>query len=367
MIQRPRSVVQRPWSIGLGSGPLLRGILLGACLLCSGLALPTAARQDDSTRAGTASRVETIPARVAALGRLEPGEGVVELGAPLGDRVLQVLIEEGERISQGQLLVELHSVEERRARHATRQAQRDEAAQLLRRARRTGPLAVRSAEAEVRRLKAALALAESDLERTAALVDEEVVPARDLENQQTVVATARAEVARGEANLELERSERRLAIRQANASLATAEAQLAAAAVEVAQSELRSPIDGQVLDILAYASEPTDGGAVMRLGETERMYAVAEVYETDARFVAAGQRATIRSQALPAELAGTVESVSNLVHRNDVLGIDPAADTDSRVMEVRIRLDGAAPADRFVYLQVDVEIDVEMDRRESAQ
>ena len=111
--------------------------------------------------------------------------------------------------------------------------------------------------------------------------------------------------------------------------------------------------------VIVYAGETTGEGPILRLGETGRMFAVAEVYETDARFVREGQRAVVTSPALPQDLHGEVVWRSRLVHKNDVLGIDPAADTDTRVMETRIRIDEADVAAGFVHLQVDVEIDIQ--------
>ena len=86
------------------------------------------------------------------------------------------------------------------------------------------------------------------------------------------------------------------------------------------------------------------------------MYAVAEVYETDVRRVRVGQPATVRSPALAEELRGRVERVGSMVFKNDVLGIDPTADKDSRVVEVRVRLDDSGLARDLIHLQVEVEI-----------
>jgi len=63
------------------------------------------------------------------------------------------------------------------------------------------------------------------------------------------------------------------------------------------------------------------------------------------------------SPALPKALHGKVKQRSRLVHKNDVLGVDPAADSDARVMEMRIQIEDAEVAGQFVHLQVDIEID----------
>ena len=109
--------------------------------------------------------------------------------------------------------------------------------------------------------------------------------------------------------------------------------------------------------------EATGIRPIVRMGKTQAMQAVAEVYHTDAGFVRAGQRARITSPALDGPLMGTVVSVGNLIFKNDVLNIDPTADVDSRVVEVRIRLDNSEAAAKLTYLQVNVEITVSGDMR----
>ena len=94
----------------------------------------------------------------------------------------------------------------------------------------------------------------------------------------------------------------------------------------------------------------------MELGRTDRMYAVAEVYETDITDVKVGQVATIRAPAMSTELTGKVERIALKVGRLDVVGTDPIAKTDARVVEVFILLDDSEAASRFTNMQVRVEI-----------
>jgi HlyD family secretion protein len=97
---------------------------------------------------------------------------------------------------------------------------------------------------------------------------------------------------------------------------------------------------------------------ILKMGNTAQMHAVAEVYETDIRFVREGQRASVRSPALASALTGKVVKIGNLIYKNDVLDVDPAANTDRRVVEVRIALDDGGEAARLTNLTVDVVIDV---------
>ena len=92
----------------------------------------------------------------------------------------------------------------------------------------------------------------------------------------------------------------------------------------------------------------------MQLGFRSSMYAVAEVYETDVGRVRVGQRARVSSPAFERALAGSVERIGLRIGRLDVLGTDPVADTDARVVEVEVQLDEPEPAARFTNLRVDV-------------
>ena len=96
---------------------------------------------------------------------------------------------------------------------------------------------------------------------------------------------------------------------------------------------------------------------ILELARTHRMYAIAEVYETDIARVAKGQRALITSPALAEPLTGVVEWVSLKVAKQDALGTDPAARKDARVVEVEVRLDDSAAAAALTNLQVEVLIE----------
>jgi HlyD family secretion protein len=69
--------------------------------------------------------------------------------------------------------------------------------------------------------------------------------------------------------------------------------------------------------------------------------AVAEVYESDISKVKVGQTATITSaaKAFDKEVRGNVSYVGQQIGKQDVLNTDPAADADSRVVEVKIVID----------------------------
>jgi HlyD family secretion protein len=89
------------------------------------------------------------------------------------------------------------------------------------------------------------------------------------------------------------------------------------------------------------------------------MYVVAEVYQTDIQKVKVGQKATITSNAFPGKIQGTVSKIGWQIDRQSIFSLNPAADTDRRIVEVKISINDPADSQRvarLTNLQVDVAI-----------
>jgi HlyD family secretion protein len=140
--------------------------------------------------------------------------------------------------------------------------------------------------------------------------------------------------------------------------VAVARASLARARAELVRARITSPASALVVDIHARPGERIGPEGLLELARVDRMYAIAEVYETDVGRVRAGQRARASSPALAGPLSGRVEWVRPKVEKQDEIGTDPAARKDARVVEVKILLDDAAAAAPFTNLQVEVEIEL---------
>ena len=120
---------------------------------------------------------------------------------------------------------------------------------------------------------------------------------------------------------------------------------------------MRAPTAGEVIQVYARRGERIGPNGIVDLGRTDKMYAVAEVYETDILHVRVGQSARIKSPALSQPLTGTVEQIGRRVGKLDLLSTDPTARTDARVVEVKVRLDDSKAVAGLTNLQVTVEID----------
>ncbi|MEJ2080240.1 MAG: efflux RND transporter periplasmic adaptor subunit [Acidobacteriota bacterium] len=373
-------------TIGSRKYVLLCGILLvGHWLSCGG---PNRSSLDGD---GQHESPAVHPrAAVAALGRVEPEDGFIQIATGLPDRVSSILVKEGDRVETNAALVVLESHDERqRARDLVRtqlaeaelrhrreselaRAQLAEAEASLDQARRLPPLDVEACRTEVDRLRIRKEEARKNLSRFDALAQRNSVSASEKERYEVAfqdsekaleIALTRLQEAKERETTELSEAEHR--VQTARAALAQAidssnigelKKKLTLAETQLDQTIICAPSAGEVLQVFAKPGEASAGSPLLLLGDTSRLCVVAEVDESDAAFVRKAQRAQISSRALPEAIPGSVESVGHVILRNNLRDLDPAARADRRVVEVRIRLDDPQAARRFLNLQVDVEI-----------
>ncbi len=114
--------------------------------------------------------------------------------------------------------------------------------------------------------------------------------------------------------------------------------------VDIEQTQLKSPIDGIVLQILVREGERPNSSGVINVGANQLMEALIEVYESDINRVQIGQAVDLISEngGFDGSLRGQVSLISPQVRQRRVLSTDPTGDADSRVVEVRVKLDNAS-------------------------
>ncbi len=330
---------------------------------------------------------------VAALGRLEPDGGILSIGGPAGQTLKSLLVEEGQSVSRDEPLAHLSSydllqAEVGRARSAVADAKEqltttdaysaalvEEAMTAVEQMGKPLDLEVQTLEAEVKLLRAHLDIAVKDRER---LEKSNQNSSDQLSRQKLVEQRAQRDLTAAEKRLEQLRESAQLRRAQSQAQLQTAianqkrlkqsipvetaEKSLTQAEAQLDQAIIRAPRDGKVLKILAREGAALGGQAILQLGDSRRMNVIAEVYETDVRYVHQGQTATISSAALPEELHGTVEKVLWTIERNTIRDLNPTAPEDLRVVEVEIRLDEEGVTkhhdllEKLINLQVHVRI-----------
>jgi HlyD family secretion protein len=160
-------------------------------------------------------------------------------------------------------------------------------------------------------------------------------------NYDTSVATTNQQIAAAQATLSKIAEVRPVDVQGAQAELARAQATARQAQAELTEAYVRAPIAGEILKVHTRAGESPGDKGIVEMGQTSQMVAVAEVYESDVRKLRVGQSATIKSEsgAFTQNLKGTVKYIGLQIGKQDVLNTDPAADSDSRVVEVKIAID----------------------------
>lgn len=274
---------------------LVAGFVLAVWELRSFLPFDFARGEDQQASADRQAReARPTSVAVAALGRIEPREGVIRVSGPSRIAVVigQLRVAKGDKVEAGDVLAVLDSYG--------------------------------SDQAVVDRLRAELKSAQRELARKRKLHSEGAIADSILEAEVLLRDVARAHLRHAEA--------------------------------ELARSTVRAPFDGQVLEIHARTGERVGPEGILELARTDEMYAIAEVYETDVRRIKVGQRAQVSSPALEAPIEGVVERVGMKIGKLDALSTDPAARMDARVVEVEIRLDDSEPVKGLTNLQVEVAI-----------
>jgi HlyD family secretion protein len=277
-------------------------------------------------------------AQVSALGRLEPWQGSLKLTAPTtpesnGGAVLaKLFVERGDTVKAGQLVAvtELATLAQAQVEQARQERQYQ--VQLAAATRSAAESAcVQSTVAS------GISKRRQDLLARKLSSDEDAQRAKgDADASRAACSAGRAQAA------------------AAAAAVAVADASLKRALAVQQRAFVRAPFAGRVLDIHARPGELVGHRGILELGRVDRMYAIAEVYETDISRVKVGQPATISSRALGRPLGGTVERIRQQVRKQDQLGTDPAARKDARIVEVEVRLDNSAAAAALTNLQVEV-------------
>lgn len=219
-----------------------------------------------------------------------PGEDL-QVGTDLGGTLVQVAVEEGQRVRRGQLL-------------ALVDPRRDEAA-------------LREARARLRELQADLAFQEAEQRRQEALHGQGIASRQALDQARTQADLARA--------------------RQDAAAASTERL-----GVTVAKLRILAPIDGTVLTRSAQAGETVAAGApLLRLARTDRLRIEAEIDEFDIAHIHPGLAVGIRADGQERRWRGRVEEIPDHVVGRRLKPQDPARPTDTRVLLVKVGLEQA--------------------------
>jgi HlyD family secretion protein len=281
----------------------------------------------------------------AAPGRVEPRDGEIRIGASALGRVVDVLVEAGDNVKGGDLLVRLDEAElEARARAAqaevqSRRKERDDVD-----ARNKTASEIRNAEDKVADAEEAFwsarEAADALAAKSAATTEREAASAT-LEERRKALDDAMAELQRLKS--------------EANAPLPTRlESALAAARAERAVNEalreklrIRAPSDGTVLLVDVKPGQtvaPSAEFSLITLGDVSALRIKAEIEERDASKVKLDQTVSIKSDAFPdKEFEGKVINIAPSLTppKLGARGIRQRSDVD--VLEFTVEMPSETP------------------------
>jgi HlyD family secretion protein len=369
-----------------------RPVVLAACILALVAVVFGSYRMIFGSRTpADKSSIAEQRGNVAALGRIEPQSEIINLGAgSAADRLATLFVARGDTVKRDQVLGHLGGYDEQMAQYELYRAQLHEARLrleteiALNRARieaaevrqkeilELSPHRIAAQEATIAGLEAKLINDKDILDSNVQLMARGTATRRQTDDQRTLVLqdeanlkAARARLSELKRKFDIDQMDAAVQVRLARATLdrmqvefpvESLERQIDLAEARAKRLTLFAPIDGRILNVRIKPGEDIGTGPILTLGNTERMHAVAEVYETDIAQVRVGQAAKVSSRALSKPLGGKVIRIGNMVFKNDVLNVDPAARADARIIEVWIDLDDAPLAERLTNLTVDVVI-----------
>lgn len=295
--------------------------------------------------------------RIAAPGRIEGITETVEIRPRLSEAVIEVLVEDGDWVGEGDLLVRLDP--------DRFEAERKLAAAELRRAEADlRKLRNGARESEVDELRGLRDAALADLEgaeksyaRILRLEQGRAASGQTVDDHAARLKSARAAVEVAAARLTTIASPPRAEeVDAAEAVRDAARSRLELTEVAIARTEIRAPTDGQVLLVNARAGEltrPDQPEPLIHFADTSRIRVRAEVDEFDALRVAVGLPAIVRCDSMPGKrVAGDVVRVGPRVHRKGMFEDRPGGRLDAYLRDVWIELE---PGPRLpVGLPVDV-------------
>jgi HlyD family secretion protein len=263
-------------------------IFIAIGVLIAGAAAATAMMSggdEDLLEVQTATvKLETIVQKVNATGRIQP-KTQIRISADVSAKIIDLHVEEGQFVQEGELLVEL---DRERFEAAVESAEAN----------------VRSAQSNARLNEQNMLKAEKDFDRSRDLV------ARQLESQSSLDtnhAAYEVEVARYASSLDQ--------VEQARAALKQA-------ADDLSKTIIYSPMTGTISDLNKEQGEIAIGSAfqedvILVVADLTEMEAQVNVDENDIVGVEVGQTASVKVDALFGEtLTGTVYEIANTANMN---------------------------------------------------
>lgn len=284
----------------------------------------------------------------SAPGKVEPRNGEIKITAQAPGRIVEVLVKINDTVKAGDLLIRLDD-EEARARLRAALALAD-ARKRARDNTDVNRLADKRREADDKVFEARIALfrAREDLDEEAAKFRQGSSSAAKLDDARQKVRDAKTALLDARKQLRKAQSAKKIPLETTRESaLSAARAEVALTEAALRHTQIRAPVDGTVLDVIAKIGEmaiPSPQNVLLRFGDMTALRVRAEVEERDVGNVRVGQRVKVRSGAFPGkEFSGKVATRARTLGPNKIAAKGLRRPTDLDVLEALIDLDDMPP------------------------
>lgn len=297
---------------------------------------------------------------IFALGYLMPVGEVVTLAPTSGSRnatLMRLMVEEGDMVEAGQVLAIMDNEAQLSAQLVAAEATVTLREASLDQTKLNVAAGLAEARAELQRAQATAKLARQTYDRNEALLDRGTIPQATYDSAQAALNEALEAAASARATMTRFDSptiDDQVDVRVAKASLIAAEAELVQARQDLSHAYIRAPIDGQIFEIHTRAGEQPDSDGILEMGGVQTMKAEIEIHDSRLGLINLGDQVEITGAALPQALNGRIAHIGTIVRPQTVIGSDPAANTDARVVLVQVELDATSNriAARYTNLKI---------------
>ncbi len=324
-------------------------------------------QQRTASQTPPAAAIAPAPEEVLGLGRLRPADNVISVAPPYGAgdaRISEIRVKEGSTLQKGDVIAVLDSAPSLQSAVETARANLQVQRAIVEQTKYATSASRDEAIASLDSARSAAEVAKLDFDRTATLYSKGIAAKASYDQKQSTYKQALRAVDRAQATLS-RFDEQKLNGRQdvivAETRVAASEAELKRAEQDLQKAFIRAPVDGTVLSLDNRVGEKPLQTGIATMADLVHMIAEVEVYQVNIGRVAIGQPVTLSTEALPDHLTGFVSFIGLEVKRQDVVGSEPAANTDARVVKVHVALDPASTerARALTNLQVTARIKID--------
>jgi HlyD family secretion protein len=280
----------------------------------------------------------------AGPGLVEPVSEEVRVSAQIGGRLDRVLVDEGERVTAGQVLAIIDN-RDYRARVESAQAELNSRGAERRRVINGARTQERQeAAAALTEAEAVLENAHAEHARRQNLLQERVISRAEAEDTERAerVARARVDAARQRFDLiDADAREEDRARAESDVSLARARLEEARAIYE--KTFIKAPIDGVILRRHRKAGESVStqfDSPIVTMADDHIRRVRVDVDETDVAQIEVGRRAYVTADAFGnRRFSGHVVRIGQLLGRKNVRTDEPTERVDTKILETLVELD----------------------------